>query len=84
MPILHDALTVAVVADPQLVISVPRQVQILPWGFSIARYGPSNARVGSTLDLERFHTMIDQQLLGTPMPLGRPRGLIERLVQLVA
>lgn len=85
MPILHDALTVAAVADPQLVTFVPRHVQIFRLGFSTeGQHDLPNAQMGSSLDLERFHAMIDQHLLNASVPLQRPHGLIERIVQLVA
>jgi purine nucleosidase len=65
MPILHDALTVAVAADPTLAQLQPRRVAVGWRGFSLAtRSGMPNALVCTAVDLERFHALLDERLLG--------------------
>ena len=65
MPILHDALTVAVAADPTLAHLRPRRVYVGWRGFSLAtRMAVPNALVCTAVDLRRFHTLLDAQLLG--------------------
>jgi purine nucleosidase len=65
MPILHDALTVAVAADPTLAHLRPRRVYVGWQGFSFAtRMAIPNALVCTAVDLGRFHALLDAQLLG--------------------
>jgi inosine-uridine nucleoside N-ribohydrolase len=69
MPILHDALTVAIAADPTLAHLRPRRMYVGWRGFSFAtRTAIPNALVCTAVDLGRFHTMIDSQLLGGATP----------------
>ena len=64
MPILHDALTVAVAADPTLAHLRPRRVYVGWRGFSLAtRMAVPNALVCTAVDLRRFHALLDAQLL---------------------
>jgi purine nucleosidase len=65
IPILHDALTVAVAADPTLAHLQPRRVYVGWQGFSLAtRIAIPNALVCTAVDLERFHGLLDARLLG--------------------
>ncbi len=65
MPILHDALAVAVAADPSLVRLEPRYVRVGWAGFSSAnRRDPLNALVCTALDVRRFQALINTRLLG--------------------
>ena len=60
MPILHDALTVAVAADPTLAHLRPRRVFVGWRGFSFAtRMAVPNALVCTAVDLGRFHALLD-------------------------
>ena len=69
MPILHDALTVAVAADPTLAHLRPRRVYVGWRGFSFAtRMAIPNALVCTAVDLGRFHALLDAQLLGGATP----------------
>jgi inosine-uridine nucleoside N-ribohydrolase len=84
MPILHDAMAVAVAADPAVVSLEPRRVRVLAAGFSLAsRQGAPNALVCVGVDLERFHELIERLLLGGMAPgVGKP-SLVERLMHVV-
>jgi inosine-uridine nucleoside N-ribohydrolase len=85
MPILHDALTVAVAADPTLVRQAPRRVQVGWRGFSLAtRLGAPNALVCTAVDIERFHTLLEAQLIDGAPWLAERCGLWCRLLQLIA
>jgi purine nucleosidase len=65
MPILHDALTVAVAVDPTLAHLRPRRVFVGWRGFSFARRtAVPNALVCTAVDLGRFHALLDERLLG--------------------
>jgi purine nucleosidase len=65
MPILHDALTVAVAIDPTLAHLRPRRVSVGWRGFSFARRtAVPNALVCTAVDLGRFHALLDTHLLG--------------------
>lgn len=67
IPILHDALTVAVAASPALAQLQPRQVRVGWRGFSLAC--PDNAAstlVCRDIDIDRYNVMIDRFLLGMP------------------
>ncbi len=65
IPILHDALTVAVAADPTLARLQRRRVFVGWRGFSLAtRIAIPNALVCTGVDLERFHALLDARLLG--------------------
>ena len=65
MPILHDALTVAVAADPTLAHLRPRRVFVGWRGFSLTtRMAIPNALVCTAVDLKRFHALLDAHLLG--------------------
>jgi inosine-uridine nucleoside N-ribohydrolase len=65
IPILHDALTVAVAADPTLVRLAQRRVHVGWRGFSLALVDMEpNALVCTAVDLERFHRLIEERLLG--------------------
>ncbi len=78
MPILHDALTVAVAADPSLARMEPRQVRIGWAGFSVAvRRGAPNALVCTAVDMERFHALLNRHLLDAELQgasAARPAG----------
>jgi purine nucleosidase len=65
MPILHDALTVAIAADPTLAHLRPRRMYVGWRGFSFARRTATpNALVCTAVDLGRFHALLDTHLLG--------------------
>jgi inosine-uridine nucleoside N-ribohydrolase len=84
MPLLHDALAVAVAADPAVVTLAPRRVRVLAGGFSLAsRRGAPNALVCTDLDLKRFHALVDRLLLGGAPHGDRTPGPIERILQVV-
>jgi inosine-uridine nucleoside N-ribohydrolase len=72
MPILHDALTVAIAADPTLAHLRPRRVFIGWRGFSLTtRMAIPNALVCNAVDLRRFHILLDTHLLGGSVPATR-------------
>jgi inosine-uridine nucleoside N-ribohydrolase len=85
LPILHDALTVAVAADPTLARLAPRRVHVGSRGFSLAaRLGAPNALVCAAAGIERFHALLEAQLLGgAPAPAERC-GPWCRLLRLIA
>jgi purine nucleosidase/pyrimidine-specific ribonucleoside hydrolase len=84
MPILHDALAVAVAAGPAVVALDPRRVRVLAGGFSLAsRRGAPNTQVCMDVDLGRFHALIDGLLLGGAAPGDWAPGAIERILQIV-
>ena len=84
LPILHDALTVAVAADPTLVRLEPRQIHVGWRGFSFAaRRGAPNALVCTHVDLARFHALLDQRLFGGTSE-AQPCGPWCRLLHLLA
>jgi len=65
IPILHDALTVAIAADPTLASLESRRVLVGWRGFSLAtRIATPNALVCTHVDQEQFHTLLDTYLLG--------------------
>jgi purine nucleosidase len=83
IPILHDALTVAVAADATLARLVARRVRVFDSGFSIAQRGRPNALVCTTIDAARFHLLIDTYLLKMNGAARRPR-LLARLLAGIA
>jgi inosine-uridine nucleoside N-ribohydrolase len=65
IPILHDALTVAVAADPTLARLAPRRVVVGWRGFSLAgRFTTPNALVCTGVDPSQFHKLLETYLLG--------------------
>jgi purine nucleosidase len=65
IPILHDALTVAIAADPTLAQLAPRRVLVGWRGFSLAaRLTTPNALVCTSADQQQFHTLLETYLLG--------------------
>lgn len=82
LPILHDALTVAVAADPTLAQLEPRRVRVGWRGFSLA--SPSDdggVLVCRDADIAAYDAMIERCLLGMPgAGLADPwEQLLERL-----
>lgn len=64
MPILHDALAVAVAYDPSLAWTEARRVIIGPGGFSFDQHSDTpNARVCRTIDLPRWRTILHERVL---------------------
>jgi purine nucleosidase len=65
MPILHGTLAIAVAADPTLVRLDDRRVLVGWRGFSVAGGGLTpNALVCTAVDIARFHSFLDDCLLG--------------------
>ena len=73
LPILHDALTVAVAADRNIARQEPRHMRVGGGGFSRAtRSAQPNVQVCTTVDLPRFTALLDTHLFGAPQPLVVP------------
>lgn len=73
IPILHDALAVAVAAEPELVQSERREVRVFGLGFSRAFRSPTpNARVCTTVDYRRFNALLNTHLFGETQSLQAP------------
>jgi inosine-uridine nucleoside N-ribohydrolase len=84
MPILHDALTVAVAADPTIATCEPRRMRVYRAGFSRAtRRGPANVLVCTRVDLARFGVLLDRYLLDDA-ETRPPAGPLERLAFRIA
>lgn len=84
MPILHDALTVAIAADPTLAHLAPRRVLVGWSGFSLAtRLTTPNALVCTGVDQQQFHRLLETYLLGGALAEQRC-GPWCRLLQAIA
>jgi inosine-uridine nucleoside N-ribohydrolase len=66
MPILHDPLTVAVAAHPTLVRLSARRCVVSGPLLIAARSGRPNAQVCTGLDLDYFHTLLNECLFEQP------------------
>lgn len=76
IPILHDALTVAVAAEPTMVRQELRHMRVYRSGFSRAsRSARPNVQVCTALDLERFHTLLNTYLFRAPLLTSTPCNL---------
>lgn len=81
MPILHDPLTVAVAAEPELVALHKRRVSIIGGLLTTSRYGQPNASICTNLDLAQFHTMLDRYLLGDDIQPNQAPTFAQRLIR---
>jgi purine nucleosidase len=84
IPMLHDALAVAALAEPGIARLLPHRVAITRRGVMRAsRRGPANALVGVGVDLDRFHALLARYLFESS-PRGRPHSWVEHLVHQLA
>ena len=85
VPFLHDALTVAVAADPALAALERRRVRVGWRGFSLAsRGGGANALVCRDVDAARYNAMLEAALPLAPLPGTAGCGAWCRLLRLLA
>ncbi len=85
VPFLHDALTVAVAADPTLAALERRLVRVGWRGFSLAtRAGRANALVCHDFDTARYNAMLEGALPLAPLASPADCGAWCRLLHLLA